>query len=200
MAITTVPDARRHAIGSALLRVVARDGLDGVSLRAVAAEAATSLGMVQRQFATKDEMLLFALRLSGEMTGERIRRVPFRGPVLSTLRRIVDELLPLDEQRITEARVYHAFVAKAATRADFADVVEKQDRGFQEILVSVFATAETEGEIAPGHDHAALARLFSSVLDGTSAAMLARPPGAPTADITAGLDELLRILQLPEPT
>lgn len=195
MAITTVPDARRHAIGTALLRIVARDGLDAVSLRAVAAEAETSLGMVQRQFPTKDEMLLFALRLSGEMTGERIRRVPFRSPVLSTLRRIVDELLPLDEQRVTEARVYHAFTAKAATRADFAAIVEEQDRAFQEVLTSVFATAESEGEIAPGHDHAALARMFSSVLDGTSLALLARPAGAPTADIAAGLDEVLTLLR-----
>lgn len=197
MAITTVPDARRHAIGAALLRIVARDGLDAVSLRTVAAEAETSLGMVQRQFPTKDEMLLFALRLSGEMTGERIRRIPFRGPVLSTLRRIVDELLPLDEQRITEARVYHAFVAKAATRADFASIVEQQDREFQELLTSIFATAEQEREIAPGHDHAALARMFSSTLDGTSLALLARPAGSSTADITTGLDEVLALLRPP---
>lgn len=192
--VLSVAEARRHAIGSALLRIVARDGIDGVSLRTVAAEAGTSLGMVQRQFASKDELMLSALRQTGEATAERIRRVAFRAPILGTLRRVADELLPLDEQRTIEARVYFAFTAKAATRPDFAKIVVEQDQHFQAILTSTFQAAGQSGEIPPGHDHAALARMFSSVLDGVSLALLARPPGSPSAGIVAGLDAALALI------
>ncbi|MGO1054412.1 TetR/AcrR family transcriptional regulator [Crossiella sp. CA198] len=193
----TVPEARRHAIGAALLRIVARDGLDGVSLRAVATEAETSLGMVQRQFADKDELLRSALRQTGAATAERIRRIPKRAPVLDTLRRIADELLPLDEQRIIEARVYYAFTAKAMTRNDFAGLVQAQDAEFQAILAASFRAAEESGEIPPGQDHAALARLFSSALDGVSLALLTRAPDSPAADIVAGLDAALALITRP---
>ncbi|GAA2799101.1 TetR/AcrR family transcriptional regulator [Crossiella cryophila] len=193
----TVPDARRHAIGAALLRLVARDGLDGISLRAVAAEAGTSLGMVQRQFADKDELLSSALRQTGAATAERIRRIPKRAPVLDTLRRIADELLPLDEQRIIEARVYYAFTAKAMTRADLAVLVQARDAEFQAILTASLLAAEQSGEIPPGQDHAALARLFSSALDGVSLALLTRAPDSPTADIVAGLDAVLALITRP---
>ncbi|MCO1576811.1 TetR family transcriptional regulator C-terminal domain-containing protein [Crossiella sp. SN42] len=190
----TVPDARRHAIGNALLRIVARDGLDGVSLRAVATEAGTSLGMVQRQFAGKDELMLFALKQTGAATAERIRRIPFRAPVLGTLRRIADELLPLDEQRVIEARVYFAFAAKAMTNPGFAELVAAQDQEFQATLLASFQAAEEAGEIPPGRDHAALARMFSSVLDGVSLALLARPAGTPPDAVVAGLDTALALI------
>jgi AcrR family transcriptional regulator len=191
---TSVPEARRHAIGAALLRVVARDGLDGVSLRTVAAEAGTSLGMVQRQFAGKDELMLFALRQTGEAAAERIRRVPLHAPVLGALRRVADELLPLDDQRVLEARVYYAFATKAAIRPDFATIVIEHDQQLQGILVAIFQAAERDGEIPPGHDHQALARMFSSVLDGVSLTLLTRPLGSPSADVVAGLDAALALI------
>ncbi len=195
--ITSVPDARRRAIGEALLRVVARDGIDALSLRAVATEADTSLGMVQRQFASKDELLLFAAQLVADAMADRLRRVPYRAPVLGTLRRIVDELLPLDAERVLEARVHYAFVAKAATRPDVAAIVQAQDRELQQTLVSVFAVAEQEGELPLGHDHAALARMLASILDGTSLALLSRPEAAPVDEYVVGVDLALALIQRP---
>ncbi|MBE1470461.1 putative membrane protein [Kibdelosporangium phytohabitans] len=135
--------------------------------------------------------MVFAFRQLGESTGERIRRVPFRAPVLGTLRRVADELLPLDEQRAVEVRVYYAFAAKAATTPGFAEILIEQDRGFQEILRSVFQAAEEAGEMPPGRDHAALARMLSSVIDGVSLALLAQPRNT---DIVAGLDAALALI------
>src|SRR5690606_7507379 len=41
---------RRTAVGHALMRIVARDGMEAVSVRSVAAEAGMSVGAVQRYF------------------------------------------------------------------------------------------------------------------------------------------------------
>ncbi|WP_020384714.1 TetR/AcrR family transcriptional regulator, partial [Corynebacterium doosanense] len=44
----------------AVVRVLVRDGLDGLSVRRVAAEAGISIGAVQHHFATKDALLVAA--------------------------------------------------------------------------------------------------------------------------------------------
>ncbi|MFF8386933.1 TetR/AcrR family transcriptional regulator [Streptomyces kanasensis] len=66
-------EARRLEIAEALWRIAGTRGLDGVSLRDVAAEADISLGRLQHYFRTKDEMLLFALRHINSLAEGRIR-------------------------------------------------------------------------------------------------------------------------------
>jgi TetR/AcrR family transcriptional regulator, regulator of biofilm formation and stress response len=61
----TPPKVRRggakEALCAALVRVVARSGLDGVTYRSVAAEAGLSHGAASYHFATRDEMIQEAL-------------------------------------------------------------------------------------------------------------------------------------------
>ena len=54
------PTISREDIAAALIRVVAEQGLDAVSIRTVAREAGVSIGSVQYHFATKDDLLLGA--------------------------------------------------------------------------------------------------------------------------------------------
>jgi TetR/AcrR family transcriptional regulator, regulator of biofilm formation and stress response len=51
----------REAILSAVARIVAREGIDGVTFRSVAAEAGVSPGLASYHFATRDEMLQEAM-------------------------------------------------------------------------------------------------------------------------------------------
>ena len=53
---------RREQIAAALMRVVANDGLEAVSLRHVAAEAGVTAGMVQHYFPSKEAMMDFAMQ------------------------------------------------------------------------------------------------------------------------------------------
>lgn len=54
-------EQRRRALADAVFSVISVKGYDAVTLRDVAAHAGVSLGSVQHYFASKDEMLLFAL-------------------------------------------------------------------------------------------------------------------------------------------
>ena len=69
-------DERRARLTEVLLAVVSEVGLEGASIRAVAARAGVSIGTVQHYFATKDEMLLYAYRHVGRTsaTGRRSAR------------------------------------------------------------------------------------------------------------------------------
>jgi AcrR family transcriptional regulator len=113
---------RRRHIAEAVLRLVAVGGMDAVSLRDVAAEASVSMGMVQHYFHSKDRMLLFACDYLLERTRRRIQEeiaaLPAPRTVRATLRAVFLETLPLDEERRAGARVWLAFLARAAVEPD----------------------------------------------------------------------------------
>ena len=64
-------DERRARLTEVLLEVVAESGLEGASIRTIAARAGVSIGTVQHYFKTKDEMLQHAYRRVGADLGAR---------------------------------------------------------------------------------------------------------------------------------
>jgi AcrR family transcriptional regulator len=110
---------RRTLIADALMRVAAERGLEAVSLRHVAAEAGVSAGMVQHYFATKDEMMAFAMAVVRDRSRIRVAEAIARlgaapPPPRLLMRAFITAVLPLDEQSGDDARVALAFLAYAA--------------------------------------------------------------------------------------
>ena len=108
-------DARRQGYADAVWRIVERDGAERVSMRAIAAQAGTSLGMLQHHFADKDEILALAIRdriTSKQVRLERaIRRL---GPEPDPARVLVAALrhqLPLTRALRQEAWVLQRWLA-----------------------------------------------------------------------------------------
>jgi DNA-binding transcriptional regulator YbjK len=64
----------RNAIVDATIRVIGRDGVDGVTHRSVAGEAGVSLSSTTYHFASKDEIVSEALRCVAAIEIERIAR------------------------------------------------------------------------------------------------------------------------------
>ncbi|HIW99437.1 MAG TPA: TetR/AcrR family transcriptional regulator [Candidatus Nesterenkonia stercoripullorum] len=117
-------DARggKSRLAEALTRVVAREGISGVSVRAVAAEAGVSGGAVQYHFPTRAEMVLYAMEWTSEQVEQRLSAVPRWGDVREWTREILLELLPLDVDRHRQHAVWLAFIAHAETDPKLADV------------------------------------------------------------------------------
>lgn len=67
------PD-RRERIAAAAIEVVARDGIDGLTHRAVARQADVPLGSTSYHFADKDELLMSAVELAEAANREVLRR------------------------------------------------------------------------------------------------------------------------------
>src|SRR5215469_3241598 len=106
---------RLSELTDVLLSITATRGLDQVSVREVAAAAGVSIGTVQHYFATKDEMLVFAFRQVVERTRARVAGIDAGAGPRQALGAALRELLPLDQPRLAECRVYLAFAARAAT-------------------------------------------------------------------------------------
>jgi AcrR family transcriptional regulator len=104
-------DARRRQVAAALVRVIARDGLPAASMSAVAAAAGVSVGLIQRYFPTKDELLAFVFAHLVTRTEERIAEVSRSGPPAAVAYRMLAAMLPLDDERFAEAAAWVAFLA-----------------------------------------------------------------------------------------
>ncbi|WP_033337862.1 TetR/AcrR family transcriptional regulator [Catenuloplanes japonicus] len=120
---------RRALIIDALMRVAASGGLEAVSLRHVATEAGVTAGMVQHYFATKDEMMRFALEGIVERTSARIDAAMAAAPSpmtpAATVRTLLTTLLPLDEPRRADGRVAVSFLAYAAVEPAAAGLLRE---------------------------------------------------------------------------
>lgn len=121
---------RRRLIADALMRVAAKQGLDAISLRHVAAEAGVSPGMVQHYFRTKDEMMMFALAVVGERgqirVTEAVARLGDNPSPRALLRTMITALLPLDEQTRDDGRVALGFFAYTAVRPAAASALREE--------------------------------------------------------------------------
>lgn len=65
-------EERKTLIAEATWTVIARDGLEGASVRSIAKEANLSLGAVRHYFNSQEELLEFAMQLVEEQVTERI--------------------------------------------------------------------------------------------------------------------------------
>ena len=102
---------QRQHIATAAYRVLARSGLDGLTMRAIAAEAGCTTGLVTHYFASKRELVSAALDHIRAAHDERARARIAGDP--SDPAAALAELLPLDEQRASELRVWLGFYAAA---------------------------------------------------------------------------------------
>ncbi|ASU56311.1 TetR/AcrR family transcriptional regulator [Nocardiopsis dassonvillei] len=175
-------DGRRRQVAAALHRIAAREGLESVSIRTVAAEAGLSVGAVQRDFGTKEALLLFAMHEVVDAVAARLARVRIGPGLLSFaegLRQVLTDLLPTDDQRLAEARVWSAFYARAAVDAEFAQVLAGFDLRARAALRAAVGWAGEQGELAPGQDPDALVELLLVLVDGIWLSAVRQPPGAP---------------------
>ncbi|MDK0517913.1 TetR family transcriptional regulator C-terminal domain-containing protein [Streptomyces sp. ML-6] len=140
---------RRHLIAEAVCRLADERGLEGVTLRDVAARAQVSMGAVQRCFRTKEEMLVFTLGHIGERVGERVRARLVRSPAQSArtaLGHAVTEVSLLEEEHHAEARVWLAFLAQAAVDESLARTLRSNYAALQGAFVRLATEAARSAE------------------------------------------------------
>jgi TetR/AcrR family transcriptional regulator, transcriptional repressor of bet genes len=118
-----------HATGT----VLATQGIDGLSLRAVAREAGCTTGLLMHWFASKADLVQAALTHTAVAQSARVTQRLAASPpdVLGA----IAEFLPLDEQRRAESRIWLSFMALAmSTPALMRDHQQRYARFRQEII------------------------------------------------------------------
>jgi TetR/AcrR family transcriptional regulator, transcriptional repressor of bet genes len=146
---------RRAELAAAVWSLVARGGLEVVSLRSVAAEAGVSMGRVQHYFPTKDDLLLDALRHAHRRMEVRVEaRLDPTATPRDWLASILDELLAEHPETRDAIRVHSAFEARALSDPRVEEVLRDGDDEIIGLCVQVVAAAGVSDD--PHHDGYAL--------------------------------------------
>ncbi len=109
------PEQRRTEVVEGAFRLLARDGVEGFSMRAVAQETGCTIGLINHWFASKDDVIDAAVAQAIDDALDRSRAA------LSDSTTVEDGLvqfLPLDETRVSELRIWLAFWAMSISRPD----------------------------------------------------------------------------------
>lgn len=169
-------EERRGQIAEALWRIAAARGLDGASLRDVAAEAGISLGQLQHYFTSKDDMIVFALghieRLAQHRIRTRIEALPGAPTPRVVLRETLAEMLPLDEASRTGYLVQISYFVRAVHDERLRTHAQEGIASLRAFFADQLKTAIAQGEVSADRDPDREAALLIALTDGLSAAAL----------------------------
>ncbi|MEU3274452.1 TetR family transcriptional regulator C-terminal domain-containing protein [Saccharomonospora sp. NPDC006951] len=186
--------ARRRELAEAVWRVIRRDGLDQASVRNVAREAALSAGSLRHYFTSQSELLAFALRTVIERIEARILAVDGVADPRLRAERVLDQLLPMDDERGAENEIWLAFTARALVDSELRSLRnESHDNlraGCRALVIGLRAAN-------PGLDVDGETDRLHALLDGLAVHAASRPeettPQRMRAVLARHLDELERV-------
>ncbi|MDG4800702.1 TetR/AcrR family transcriptional regulator [Micromonospora sp. WMMD980] len=184
-------DARRAELAEAMWRVVYRDGVGAATVRSIAAEAGWSPSALRHYFATQTELLVFAMDHVMAKATERFTAEHRTGTAREVAQGVLEELLPLDRQRVREAEVWLLLAARAQADPAARERMTQADDGVRR-AAELAVTLLTGDRPA---DDGATARLHA-LLDGLTLHALLHPDGMTPQRLRdllgAHLDQLVR--------
>ncbi len=184
-------DAKRDDILSATWRVIARDGLPGATIRAIAREANCSRGILAHYFDDKADILGSALVMSHRRVAARMDAATAGLTGLKALHVAMLEALPLDAQRDLEAQIEISFWGRALGTSELRDLQNSEFERLWARLRRHLAEAARLGELAEALDLDFATHQLVALIDGLSAERVLYPGRVPANRQVAMLDRLL---------
>ncbi|HCU93104.1 MAG TPA: transcriptional regulator [Actinobacteria bacterium] len=184
-------DAKRDEILSATWRVIARDGIAGTTIRAIAREADCSRGILAHYFDDKADILGSALVMSHRRVGARMDAAAAGLTGLMALHVVMLEALPLDAQRDLEAQIEISFWGRALGTTELRDLQHSEFDRLCGRLRRHVAEAADLGELKDGLDPDFATHQLVALIDGLSAERVLYPGRIPPDRQVAMLERLL---------
>lgn len=184
-------DAKRDEILSATWRVIARDGLIGATIRAIAKEANCSRGILGHYFQDKADILGSALVLSHRRVGARMTAAAAELSGLAALRVVMLEALPLDDRRDLEAQIEISFWGRALANAELRELQHTEFERLCARLRGHLQEAADAGQLRAGFDLDLATHQLVVLIDGLSAERVLYPDRASPVRQVEMLDQLL---------
>lgn len=139
-------------MAEAVWRVILRDGVEGVSVRNVAAEAGWSAGALRHYFGTKEDLLASGAQLLDERVRGRIESKHHGDTPREAARSVLCEILPLDEERRADGALWFAFAARSLVDPRVAEEHEVVFDGVRELCSRVVHHMVEGGWLVSGLD------------------------------------------------
>lgn len=145
-------EAQRRKFAEATMRLIARHGIEGVTMRAVAGEARLSYGSLFHYFESKDDLLMHAVRHSMDLQTRRVNEFQDQFAGLAALEQLLCDDAVADETSRDAWMVWLTFLYKAAKQPEYARVHAGLIDGWLGRFRRLLADAQLAGEIADDLD------------------------------------------------
>ena len=187
-------DERRLELVDATWRIIARQGLEGATMREIAMEAGFANGALKPYFPTKDTLLEFAFGHVFNRTNQRIAEVTAGKNGMAALRAFCLEVLPLDDERVNEARIVIPFWQKAVNDAQKAQIHQQSMAAWLDTIRQFLAEAREAGDVRAAVDDSILAGQLLNMLLGAQIEAALSPESGTDFGHAAQLDGYLTLL------
>ncbi|MBT2568728.1 TetR family transcriptional regulator C-terminal domain-containing protein [Arthrobacter sp. ISL-85] len=188
-------DERRLELVDATWRIIARQGLESATMREIATEAGFANGALKPYFPTKDTLLEFAFSHVFNRTNLRIAEVTAGRTGLDALRAFCLEVLPLDEERVNEARIVVPFWQKAINDRQKAAIHQESMAQRLVAIRRFLAEARDRGNVRAAVDDSILAGQLLNMLLGAQIEAALAPEGQTDFGHAAQLEGYLALLE-----
>ncbi len=145
-------DVQRVKFAEAAMSLIARHGLEGVTMRAVAAEAGLSYGSLFHYFKSKDELLMHVIRHSTALQTKRINEYVGRYSGLKALEHLLCDDAIITESSRDDWMVWLTFLYQAALQTSFADLHAELIEGWVTRIERLLKEAQQAGEVRDNLD------------------------------------------------
>lgn len=140
-------DARRVMFAEAAMSLIAQHGLEGVTMRAVAAEAGLSYGSLFHYFSSKDDLLMHIVRHTSELQTRRVNEFTSQYSGLKALEHLLCDDVIITESTRDDWMVWVTFLYKAALQDSFATMHAELIEGWLARIRRLLRDAQEAGEI-----------------------------------------------------
>ncbi|KAB1660676.1 TetR family transcriptional regulator [Pseudoclavibacter sp. CFCC 13796] len=157
-------EARTAAIAAAALCVLERDGLAGLSVRGLAAEAGIAVASLRRAFPTQHALREYCLELIEERAAARITSLDLTGRALADA--LLAQLLPLDEERRLELVAQVQLGVLSLTDRDLRPAAARLNALVGRVCRIAIDLVASAGQLDGGRDPDHEAQRLRALLDG----------------------------------
>jgi AcrR family transcriptional regulator len=145
-------DLQKEKFAQAAMSLIARHGLEGVTMRAVAAEAGLSYGSLFHYFDSKDALLMHAVRYSTSLQSKRVNEYSSRYSGLKALEQLLCDDVIINESSRDAWMVWMTFLYKAALQESFAQMNAELIDGWLGRITRMLEDARKSGEVSQSID------------------------------------------------
>ena len=145
-------DLQRERFAEAAISLIARHGLEGLTMRAVAAEAGLSYGSLFHYFESKDDLLKHAIRHSTSQQTRRVNEYTSQYAGLAALEHLLCDDAIINESSRDAWMVWMTFQYKVALQASFAELHSELIEGWLGRITQLLEDAQDAGEISDSLD------------------------------------------------
>lgn len=141
-------NSRREEIAAAAAQLIAEQGLNALTTRALAKRMSCSIGVLSHYFESKDDIVLAAFNWADARIDSRVAEaVAKEGPEIDSFIPLILAALPINEEADLEWKVRFNLFTYAFTEPQLLKIQREKIKGLEKLLTGVIGDMQSDNKI-----------------------------------------------------